>query len=267
MLCSPWKEDEVNYLIEHSGIMSWKNIGQYLGRTHSSVLSKASKLRVKGNPSFSCERLYERNSDFFSVLNPISCYWAGFIAADGCIQRNQLQIKLSVKDKDHLSKFITDICYIGPVYNYNNSSQISISDTKIIEDLKNNFNITSQKSLTLCPPKIKEKEHVFPFIVGYIDGDGCIRTILHRNKISRYLSLDILGTEALLTWIKEFFDYEFPNKKPRSVYTYPKWNYYKYSLNGLRCWNILSFLCSIHLPKLERKWRKVIEYCKENTNE
>ena len=43
-----------------------------------------------------------KNETFFEKPSRVNSYWAGFIAADGCVYRNTLKITLSKKDKAHL---------------------------------------------------------------------------------------------------------------------------------------------------------------------
>ena len=55
------------------------------------------------------------NHECFSVLSLESCYWAGFIAADGYVTKNYLKIMLSSKGLNHLEKlkdFIKTSCKI-----------------------------------------------------------------------------------------------------------------------------------------------------------
>ena len=49
------------------------------------------------------------NHDFFSKNTLKSCYWAGFIAADGCVFKNQVRLALAEKDIDHLRLFKKDL--------------------------------------------------------------------------------------------------------------------------------------------------------------
>ena len=61
------------------------------------------------NSSRFIRRKYNLNDSFFSHENLTidSCYWAGFIAADGNIAKNKKQITISLQhdDKTHLIKF------------------------------------------------------------------------------------------------------------------------------------------------------------------
>ena len=64
--------------------------------------------------SFKQRRKYNVNDCFFETPNIVNCYYAGFIAADGCIRKYKgkfvetysLSFGLSIKDKDFLTKNI-----------------------------------------------------------------------------------------------------------------------------------------------------------------
>ena len=71
-----------------------------------------------GKFTYRYERQHNVNDDFFNNPNILNCYWAGFIAADGCIGRrnnNVLSIGLSSKDKQHLETFKNNINFSGPI--------------------------------------------------------------------------------------------------------------------------------------------------------
>lgn len=54
---------------------------------------------------------YLLNKTFFRDFNELTCYWAGFIAADGCLRQNwrTLNFCLNAKDIEHLESFSKDI--------------------------------------------------------------------------------------------------------------------------------------------------------------
>lgn len=146
-------------------------------------ISKATVLRrLKDNNIDRRKRKYILNESFFKKYNLNNSYWAGFIAADGNITKNCLSIELSKIDKEHLKKIKTDICFNGKLYSRNRIknnkiykyNSIHIHSKQVVDDLKNNFNIISNKSLIIKPPKIKNKKLICNYIRGYFDGDGSI---------------------------------------------------------------------------------------------
>lgn len=64
---------------------------------------------------------YDYDENFFARDTEEAFYWAGFIAADGCIadqpnEKMSLRISLATTDKNHLVKFLTDIGSNYPIY-------------------------------------------------------------------------------------------------------------------------------------------------------
>ena len=62
------------------------------------------KKMIKNGISVNKRIRYSFNERFFSEDSEASFYWAGFIAADGCLYKKTLSIGLSSKDKCHLQK-------------------------------------------------------------------------------------------------------------------------------------------------------------------
>lgn len=166
--------------------------------------------RNAGLKPFTLNREYNKFDEFFfESPNLENSYWAGFIAADGCIiegkGRGQDKVVVSLADRDrpHLEALAEDLgevrVYIRDRGHLQNAT-MSISSDKMVQDLELNFNITPRKSLTLVPPTDLSDEESIAFIAGYIDGDGCYK-YSHANG-RRYPQIVILGTEEVLTWIR-----------------------------------------------------------------
>lgn len=217
--------------------------------------SKSCAMILRGsalNPSF--------NDRYFEEPNPENSYWAGFIAADGCISdrrqeahQQRLTIGLSSKDREHLVDFSKSIGGGGvKTYEYErslfgNAPKIystavwSKSSDKICDDLRTNFNITPRKTLTLKPPRNLSDENSIAFIAGYIDGDGC-----YYNG-NRGLVIKILGTIDLLNWVSEVLGLPLNSKKVEGSEVYVKW------ISGSRAGEVQSHIRSLGLPLLSRK--------------
>lgn len=141
------------------------------------------------------------NHKFFSEYNPYSCYWAGFILADGYIRddkRNTLGIKLSIRDIEHLEKFKNLIEFEGEIEKNDIFCRISISSKKIIQDLSENFSIRPRKTYNAYIEEKIPYEYLDHFIRGYLDGDGTL------CKTSCE-TLGFIGTKKTLESIREFF--------------------------------------------------------------
>lgn len=205
------------------------------------------------NPN-SClnHRRYKVNDNFFSIPTILSSYYAGFIAADGNIKKdsNLLTIGLSSKDKPWLKEFIkyldSDYEIHEYVQNGHNISYINITSSKICEDLNNIYNITPCKSLTLQAPNIIDTDLIDAFIVGLIDGDGCIGTTGNRFYIT------ITGTYNILNFVKVRIE-EILEKPVGKIISTTDSNFvFRISDKNARI--VYNTLNRLNLPKLKRKW-------------
>lgn len=218
-------------------------------------------------PERLCTRTYNKN--FFKVPNVLNCYWAGFIAADGCIsdKYNSFHIALAEKDKEHLDLFAKTIDYSGNLLYFRKTKAFSLqlySSHQISLDLENLFNITENKSLTLRPPRGLElyNNDIFlkSFLIGFIDGDGCIK-YCERDKS---IIVDFSGASLFfIKWIKYFLEneYDLPSKKIYTANSSIR-PFYTYRLQGKNAFLVLKDLDAINVPKLRRKWDKLSLYPK-----
>lgn len=224
-----------------------------------------------GNAPFTarCKRVYKVDDNFFEAPNMLNCYYAGFLAADGCISQSKrlCSIGLARKDREWVVNFKKDINFEGPVRDYISkdkfpNSSIVINSPKIVDDLEKNFNIVPSKSLILRHPNITDNRLIDAFICGYIDGDGSIGYCPRGDK-QKSLVFAILGTLDMVTWIKkrvsEIVGKEIgciSHKKTHSD------SVHTYSFTDRNARKIFLEYYRLNVPKLERKWSKdKYEYC------
>jgi hypothetical protein len=203
------------------------------------------------------------NHEYFSHLDLKKCYLAGFFAADGYIAPNKKSITINLQEKD---KVILDLfkeewqsslsikkghnkTYDTYYYRFNCTSE------QICNDLNTKFNITTKKSLTLMPPNLYDLQMQLAYIVGYIDGDGCVGVY---NGIP---ILDICGTESFLIWIKSIFDIVCPSRTSTGR-VLPKKNglAFGYRVGGARLIRLWRILSNLDIPSLDRKWSILSTY-------
>jgi len=206
-----WDEKEIEFLIKNYEKMSYREIGKILERTQSSVENKAHRLGI------SQEKKYKFNSDFFkNPLNEHSCYWLGFISADGYISKDNKSIGIALKadDCEHLKKFNKDIegnipvtfrtkkqtFYKGKNIPERNQCEIRIYSKELVKDVRS-YGIIPKKSLILEFPKIENNGLMWHYIRGYFDGDGSI----YYDKNSNQLRIKI--TCGAPSFIKDFREY------------------------------------------------------------
>lgn len=159
-----WTQDEIQFLLDNYIDGDKELLINKLNRSWSSIQNKAFLLKIKRNV---------KNCNIFKLIDNSneSFYWLGFIMADGHFNKNKiLEINLSTKDCEHLVKFSKFIEYekklIGP------SIKVSVLD--IYDYLKTTFNISSTKTYNPCNLEHLSGDSFFSFILGFIDGDGCI---------------------------------------------------------------------------------------------
>ncbi len=166
-------------------------------------------------PHYKAKRYYNCDHNFFSKETEEAFYWAGFIAADGCVNiHNQITLTLGIKDREHLEKFkqslnadylIRDRLVKNPSKNIHPSSTIKITSKTIINDLLK-FNIVPNKTkIYTLPEWIKNHPLRHHFIRGYNDGDGSFFWT-NRNKKTPKLKFSLLGTESFIHSVKDIIE-------------------------------------------------------------
>ena len=154
------------------------------------------------------KRKYKINEDYFQDLKENEfekAYWLGFLSADGYVnnQRGELQLELQESDNLHLEKFKKAIECNKPLMEIHCGDKkqflhwrFVIKCKKMTEDLKQ-YNIIQNKSLIFEPPQLPSS--LIPYwILGYMDGDGCIYESKGRLKMS------FAGTKKTLEFIREY---------------------------------------------------------------
>lgn len=199
-------------------------------------------------------------NDFsFAKLTPESCYWAGFIAADGNVQGNSVIIHLQKKDVGHLKKFANFLNTTAKIWEKDESCGISFRSNLIVKDLKERFNIIPNKSLVLCPPNINNSELIYNYIRGYFDGDGCFSY----GARSKQMSFEIYsGSKNILEWILKNLKNLNVSQKV-NVYKKQK-NCFRFDFTGNRQVKIImDWLYNDSNYFLERKFKKYQEAMSE----
>lgn len=269
----PWSEEE-NEIIRkyYPKLGSSKLLEMLPGRTGKALADHARLLGVHILSDYK-RRAVLGSLDFFSIPTVLSSYWAGFIAADGCINDgNRLTIGLSVLDKEHLERFCLDIGYPGErrvEVNHGKGGKLvrfGLRSKTVVRDLEQNYGIKPRKSFDLDFPSHLDFENTAAFIAGLIDGDGCIRLVKNKESAVRcYLSVDIVGTKNVLLGVKEFADRYSPLSPnvagfPSSVK--PCSSIYSYRINGYRALTFTVLIMRIckDIPLLERKWDVAVKY-------
>lgn len=260
----PLNNEEIKRLYLEDNL-TLKQIGEKLGVSHWTILSRLKKMGIKKNTRHSVDH------NAFNKFTSDSCYWAGFMAADACVRddgKNSVDVELKYEDRNHLIK----LCNItkrdkklwdrkrkkyGKEYN---SSVLSIVSKQIIVDLDNNFSITARKTHTLQPPTNIPKDLIVHFIRGYIDGDGSIGWHKHNSKPRLHICS---GSKDLLEWLVDNIKESVSTGNP-SIRKEKNRNLHTIEFMGKQVIPILNWLYkdSSNETRLERKYERYKEYYK-----
>ncbi|MFL9458205.1 hypothetical protein AB0758_45190 [Tolypothrix bouteillei VB521301_2] len=270
-----WTREEEKYLKDNYLTQTYEEIGQKLGKGEPAVRAKAQTMKLKKLEPCTV------NHKYFNTLNVKNCYWAGFLAADGCIKYSNhgyiIEIALNEVDVEHLETLRVTLECSNKLYKMSSSGKLKkfpsgnkyicgtafklrFNSKAICEDLIKKFNITPRKSLTLCPPLLEDEQLIKAFIIGLIDGDGGVNLFKIKGKVTS-IEIDLTGTKEILDWVKYWFDIWVPNthykcaspKKTNSK----AYRYHVAGSRGIKLWKMLS---KVEVPKLKRKWDKPLPY-------
>ncbi len=162
-----------------------KNIHKVAEHFNMSITPIKKVLKINGIDL--TNRRYDVNHKYFEKIdNEEKAYWLGFLYADGYIRErkfgNSLELKLSVKDIDHLELFRQclnsnhKIVY-GITKTHNNGkpsfshmAHLAMYSNELVDSIKSH-GFHSRKTFTISKPNLTN-ELLRHFIRGYFDGDG-----------------------------------------------------------------------------------------------
>lgn len=188
-------EEDVKYICDNYTILSSRELSEKYNCSISTITNLWKKHDLKNK----IKHVYSLDENYFSKIDTdIKAYFLGFIAADGCIHKNEskqdiLKICISKKDEELLIKFKEELKTNKPL-SYRNGKYVTleISSDKIVKDL-GKYNLVPNKTYKDIVSDNLPSKFVLSFIRGYTDGDGCV----HKD------SWDIAGYETNLRKIKE----------------------------------------------------------------
>lgn len=212
--------------------------------------------------------IYKINIDFFKNSEEY-WYFTGFVASDGYISDEKVELCLNKKDEEILKRFRNMISPEKPIYDKPNtrSKKFTIHSKKIAKHYKELFGMTTNN---------KHKEMVFPnvpdeylkdFIRGVFDGDGCIDTTIAYKKFDNYTKkyygprTRILGNYKFLNTMIERIRRHIPNKV-KKVQKKGKENVWYVSYTFKCSESLMNWLyknATIYLKRKYKKYKEVIE--------
>ena len=180
-----------------------KNSGKYT-RPQMAGLLEVPDWKLKkwiANTGLGTKRPVLSNPRVFKEDTKESNYWAGFIAADGCVDsKGRVRLYLQLSDIEHLKKFAR---FVGSTHTINenptrNRCSIEFTCSAMVLDLQR-WNITPNKSITYSPPTgLKYQKD---FLRGLFDGDGTIcESFSNKNSITATLYAGLTCSYSCRDW-------------------------------------------------------------------
>jgi len=198
---------------------------------------------------------YNFTEDYFETIDTEDkAYFFGFILADGCvrsIKSQKMTLKLKKDNFSIIETFINFINYQGLPYYFGDYVQITLSGSKIIDDL-NNLGITENKTMIVKYPIIPENLNRH-FMRGVFDGDGCIS--IHHDKRDNSDRGQVNICSGSINFINTYVDnlVNYTNVKRNNIRC-PRGTYYVIDWGGLTdVENIYNFFYKNATVFLERK--------------
>jgi DNA-binding CsgD family transcriptional regulator len=203
----------------------------------------------------------------FSEFTPDSCYWAGFLAADGWVDDKGVWAELSSVDERHLEKLCDFAGRDKKIWRrmkelhgkLHPMSSISLLSKQIVSDLMGKFNIVRAKSLTIQPPLNIPKELRKCFIRGYFDGDGHLGWHKWNNRPRLFICS---GSRDMVAWIYSAIKEEVSDIGNPSVLKTKDQNKYYFEFAGKDVLLVLDWLYLDSKPetRLDRKYDLHFDY-------
>lgn len=155
-------------------------------------------------------RKYDVDEEYFSeVKSERPAYWAGFLLADGNVdkRRRTIQVKLKRGDIDHIRRFKRDIGAENPIYHDEKDSgkrlpSIRSNSTKLVDQLER-FGVVPRKSYGHPLPDVPS-DLLRHFVRGYFDGDGHVGASNGHVTAQRpQYTLSVTGQPNFIRWVQE----------------------------------------------------------------
>lgn len=206
------------------------------------------------------------NKNAFSSLNENSCYWGGFLAADGNIDsRNRVRIMLNYDDTSHLEKFRDFIKSTHKISSntdkyYRSSFECTSSD--LCRDLASNFCIVPNKTAILRFPSIEDTNLLRHYIRGYFDGDGSVcESFSNRNSTTATIYATFAsGSKSFANDLFETLEYLIGLRG--SIQEFENKCQLKYNTNDAKV--LLSWMYESSSVYLDRKYKKYVDIVVNN---
>lgn len=212
--------------------------------------------------------VHSKDESFWSVPNPVNCYYAGMVAADGSLnsEKHTFSWTAATADEEHLLRFIDAVKFTGKISRvskkspssdticYHSAVRISAAQ-QWLKDLKTNFDLFQNKTYRLRPPPLGSDYLMSCYLVGLLDGDGALS--FSRESETVHIAYGSASRD-IVQWVRGFVDQHFQfavrNKPPAIVKELLDGRYYHTSIYGLKAVKFIELMKTLPVPRYSRKW-------------
>lgn len=259
-----WTQYQDEFLKNNVGKITYRNIATELKKGCRTISRRVKQLRLSGinlNKSSQFQKIFSVNESFFDKVNALSSYYAGLIAADGCVYKNTISLTQSMPRSYAIKRFKRYVDYDGKIYRVKrekgyDSFTITITSKRWKNALECNFGIIPKKSLILRCPHIDDFDCVLSFIVGLIDGDGTIG--FYGKKDNRKMALiSLCGTRQITEWVFQIwlqYCYSAGNRQSGGPRQITENNTWETRISGFKAIKFYNLVKHLDIPKMESKW-------------
>lgn len=183
------------------GESSWE-IGSAMGFLNVCVIKNLNKAGVQLRDRSTAAKTYSVNQNYFKEIDsPTKAYLLGLIWADGNMSKDSFTLALKDSDKPLLESVRTEIGSTGPL-NFRKRQERQMSDMWALRVHDKRFcahlralGIVERKTSKLRFPAFLPCNLYPMFILGIVDGDGCVGEKLPKGP---HLSFNIAGSEQMV---------------------------------------------------------------------
>ncbi len=207
------------------------------------------------------------NTAAFDEYTEESCYWAGFLAADGNVDsKGRIRLMLKYDDIFHLEKLKTYLKSTHAVSSntttYNRCS-FEFTNKEMCEVLDLNFNIVPEKTLVMKFPHFIRPDMIRHFLRGYFDGDGCIcESFSNKNSVTATLYTTFCcGSFDFINYIYTFVNTRLGTSGHLQDFgTGKKWQI-KYNTNdSVKLLNYMYDDCTVFLDRKYALYERIVKH-------
>lgn len=229
-----------------------RTIGRDFGLSYETIRQRLKQAGVPRRTRSELNTKYAYKHDAFEHFEPITAYWAGLMAADGCVHRTGLiSLELDIKDKELVEGLAQFIEYTGPIIPrtrrqksgfISSMTALRVTAPDLAKQLLA-WGVVQRKTYEakriILPPELE-----CHFYRGLFDGDGC----LHRRKTGQ-LCASLAKHPVIIDGFRDWCWRTF--REPRSLSRKPK--YHLVQFGGKSASLLGQALYSSHGPRLTRK--------------